>query len=112
MAENFAAHVIHGLLADALHDANLDVLGEEIEREHRQVQQAQPNDARPCAGFGHLVIHRRDEIVVDSLLENGRWSELEWRDHRHKRQRQNHAPAVRLQVLQEPPHQARVVRFA
>ena len=40
MAENFAAHVIHGLLADALHDANLDVLGEEIEREHRQVQQA------------------------------------------------------------------------
>ncbi len=28
--ENFAAHVVHGLLADALHDANLRVLRQEI----------------------------------------------------------------------------------
>ena len=36
------AHVVHGLLADALHDADLNVLREEIED-----QDAEENDADP-----------------------------------------------------------------
>src|SRR5216684_762515 len=36
VGEYFAAHVVHGLLADALHDANLDVLCEEVEHQHGQ----------------------------------------------------------------------------
>src|SRR5260370_39235021 len=38
-AEYFAAHVVHGLRADALHDANLDELGEEIARQYGQKRQ-------------------------------------------------------------------------
>src|SRR5262249_11515174 len=36
VAEDFAAHVVHGLLPDALHDADLNVLGQEIENQHEQ----------------------------------------------------------------------------
>src|SRR6266446_1046740 len=35
--ENSGAHVVHGLLADALHDADLNVLGDEIEDQNEQV---------------------------------------------------------------------------
>ena len=38
MPENFLAHVVHGLLADALHDANLHVLCEKIEDQHAQIE--------------------------------------------------------------------------
>ena len=56
VAEYFAAHVVHGLLADALHDANLDVLREEVERQHGQKEQAERDDARPCRSFRDGVL--------------------------------------------------------
>ena len=112
MAEYLAAHVVHGLLANALHDANLDVLGEKIEGQNRQINQTKPNNSGPSAGFSNLVIHRRNEVVIDGFLENGGRSELKRRDDGYQRKRQHHAPAVRLHVLQKPPHQARVVRLA
>src|SRR4029077_12706126 len=43
--ENSGAHVVHGLLADALHDANLDVLSEKIENQNQQVDDADDSDA-------------------------------------------------------------------
>src|SRR6266446_1825183 len=48
VGENFAAHVVHGLLANALHDANLDILGEEVERQYGQKKKAKPADTGPC----------------------------------------------------------------
>ena len=35
MGDDFAAHVVHGLLSDALHDSDLHVLGEKIEKKHK-----------------------------------------------------------------------------
>ena len=112
VAENLAPHVVHGLLAHPLHDANLHILREKIKRQHGQKQQTQPNNPHPSLAFGKGLIHRRDQIAVDRFLENSRGRELERRDHRHQRERQTHAPAVRLHVFQEPPHQVRVVSFA
>src|SRR5205823_6673064 len=96
MGENFAAHVVHGFLADMLHDADLDVLGEEIEREHAQVNQTQPEDADPGLVLGNEAVHCRHEVVINGFLENGGRSELERRDHGNQSERQCDTPAVRL----------------
>jgi len=112
MAEYFAAHVVHGLLADALHDANLDVLGEEVESQHGQKEQAKPADARPCRCFRDYVIERGNKVAVDGLSKDQRGGKLERSDDGHHDQSERHVPFVRLHVLQKPPHQARIVRFA
>src|SRR5713101_6347173 len=82
VAEDFTAHVVHGLLADALHDANLDVLSEEIEHEHGKKEQAEQANARPCGGFREQVIQRGNKVAVDSLPENQWRGEFERRDDR------------------------------
>ena len=112
VAEDLAAHVVHGLLADALHDAKLCVLGEEIEDQDAQENHTKPADTRPCRCFGDDVIQRRSKVTVDSLSENERRGKLERSDDGHQDERKHHAPFVGLHVLQKPPHQARVVRFA
>src|SRR5882762_2394700 len=110
--ENFAPHVIHGLLADALHDANLDVLGEEVEGQDGKKDQAEPANAGPCGGFGEQMIQGRNEIVVDGISKDERRGQFERGDDGHHDEREHHAPFVRLPVLQKPAHQARIVRFA
>src|SRR5215472_8421485 len=68
VAENLAPHVVHGLLAHPLHDANLDILREKIERKHGQKQQTQPNNAHQSLAYRNDMIHRRDKVAVDRFL--------------------------------------------
>src|SRR5437016_353424 len=112
VAEYFAAHVVHGLLADALHDANLDVLGEEVERKDSQQEKAKPADARPSGRFGDEALELGNKVLVDTLLKNQRRRELKRGDDGDHDESEGHAPFVRLHVLQKPAHQARIVRFA
>src|SRR5260370_31731306 len=49
--KNSGAHVVHGLLADALHDTDLDVLGEEVENKNQQITDADEYDTAPCAAL-------------------------------------------------------------
>ncbi len=112
VAEDRRAHVVHRLLADALHDANLDVLGEEVEDQHAEENDADDADAAPCGGLDEFVAHARDEIFVDGDLKEFWRRELERRNDRDEREREHHAPAIGTQVLQQPLEQARVVRFS
>ncbi len=112
MAEDFTAHVVHGLLADALHDANLDVLCEEVEHQHGKKEQAKPADARPRGRFREKMIQRGNKVAVDALSKDERWGELERGDDGHHDEREDHVPFVWLHVPQKPAHQARIVRFA
>ena len=45
------AHVVHGLLADALHDADLDVLREKIENEDAEENDADDQNTAPGLGL-------------------------------------------------------------
>src|SRR6266403_827191 len=112
VGENFAAHVVHGLLADALHDADLDVLGKEVERQHGKEEQAKPADAGPCRRFRDYVMERGNKVAVDGLEKYQRRGQFERGNDGHHDERENYAPFVRLHVLEKPPHQARIVRFA
>src|SRR5438477_12746464 len=112
VAEYFAAHVVHGLLADALHDANLDVLREEVERQHGQKEQAEPDNARPCRSFRDGVLQRGNKVAIDGISKNERRGKLERGDDGHHDEREGHTPFVRLHVFEKPAHQARIVRFA
>src|SRR6266567_330325 len=112
VAEDFAAHVVHGLLADALHDANLDVLGEEVERQNGKKEHSEPADARPRGCFRDHALQCRSKVAINSFAKDQRGGKLERRDDGHHDEREDHAPFVRLHVLQKPAHQARIVRFA
>ena len=63
MAKDRGAHVVHGLLADALHDADLDVLREEIEEQDAEEDDADDGDAAPRGGFDDVVMHAGDESI-------------------------------------------------
>ncbi len=52
------------------------------------------------------------EVAVDGFPEEPGRRELERSDDGDERHRQHHAPLVRPQILQQPPHQPRVVSFA
>ena len=71
--ENFAAHVVHDLLADALHDADLGVLREKIGDEDDEKDQADPLDAAPRLAFGNEMFERGSEVAVDGLPEEPGW---------------------------------------
>jgi hypothetical protein len=49
VSEDLGAHVVHRLLAHPLHDANLDVLRQEIEDQHAKIQHANPQNPTPGA---------------------------------------------------------------
>jgi hypothetical protein len=87
MAEDRGAHVVHRLLADALHDANLDILREEVEEQHAEENDADDGDAAPRCRLDELVAHAGDEIFVDGDLKKFRWRELERRDDRNEGER-------------------------
>ncbi len=73
MREDGAAHVVHGLLADPLHDANLDVLREEVEDQDAEENDADDQDAVPGLGFRDGAVHSWHQIFVDcDLKELGR----------------------------------------
>ena len=112
MREDFAAHVVHRLLAHALHDANLCVLRKEIGDQHEQKDQADPLDTAPRLGLWNEMFQRRSKVAVNGLPEKPGRRELQRSDHRDER----HAPELpatcTAQILQQPPHQPRVVRFA
>ena len=55
MVEDFLAQVVHGFLADVLHDADLHVLCKEIEKEDEQVNQADDDQAVAGGGEGDCV---------------------------------------------------------
>jgi len=57
---------------NTLHDANLDVLGEEGERQHGQKKQAKPADARPCRCFPGSRIQRGNKVTIDCLSKDQR----------------------------------------
>jgi hypothetical protein len=110
--EDSGAHVVHGLLADALHDANLDVLGEKIENQDQQVDDADDSDAAPCAAFRQAAAESGRKIVINSPAKNYRRTQLQRSDDGHQGQRQDDAPFVRPHVLHQAAHQARIVGFA
>ncbi len=112
VAEDRGAHVVHGLLADALHDADLDVLGEEVEDEDAEENDADDQNTAPCLGLVDGVMHSGNEIFVDRDLEQFGRSEFERRHDGHKRERQNHTPAIRAQILQQAAQEVCVVGFA
>ncbi len=112
MHENFAAHVVHGLLADALHDANLNVLREEVESEDGKEYQAEPADAGPGRRFREEMIQRGNKVAVNGLSKDQRRGQLQRSDDGHHDEGERHVPFVRPHVSQKPAHQARIVRFA
>ncbi len=112
MAEDRGAHVVHGLLADALHDADLDVLGEEVEDEDAEENDADDQNTAPGLGLVDGVMHPGNEIFVDGNLEQFGRREFERRHDGYKRERQNHTPAVRAQILQQAAQEVCVVGFA
>ena len=47
MPKNLLPHVVHGLLPDALHDADLYVLRQKIKKQNQQVDQADEHQPAP-----------------------------------------------------------------
>ena len=77
VTENRGAHVVHGLLADALHDANLDVLREESRRrETPKKTMLMMRTPRQAWDSSIAVVHSGHEIFVDRDLEELRRREL------------------------------------
>jgi hypothetical protein len=111
-AKDFAAHVVHGFLTDALHDADLDVLGKKVESQDKEIDETDPDQAHFCLGNGDGLSGPRDEIPIDGFAEEQRGSQFQGSDYGNQRKRDDDTPFVRPHVLQEPLHQARVVRLA
>ena len=111
VAENLLAHVVHGLLADMLHDADLNVLREEIEEEDEQVDYADDDQAVARVRERDGVFDRGSEEAVDGRFEKVRRGQFERRDGESQRERQEHTPFVRAHIGQQAAHQPRVVRF-
>ena len=112
MPEDLRAHVVHGLLADALHDADLNVLGEKIEEQNAEIKCADQQDAVPGQRIGHAAGGAGNQIIVDRALEESRRRQFERRDDGDERKGQEDTHAIRAHVLQQPPHQPRVVSLA
>src|SRR3984893_4315304 len=69
VAENRGAHVVHGLLADALHDANLDVLRQEIEDQNGKENDTDDQNTVPGLRLVEDAMHSGNEVSVDRNLE-------------------------------------------
>jgi hypothetical protein len=110
--ENSGAHVVHGLLADALHDANLDVLGEEVEDQNQQVDDTNDSDTAPCSAFRQTATEGGRKVVINSPAEDYRRTQFQRSDDGHQGQREHNAPFVWPHVLHQAAHEARVVGFA
>jgi len=72
MAEDFGAHVVHGLLADTLHDADLNVLGDKIEDQNEQIEDAEDRYATNGAIFRQKALQRRREVAINGNLKDAR----------------------------------------
>jgi len=106
VTEDFGAHVVHGLLADTLHDADLDVLRDEIENQDEQVDNAQDRDALPGARFGQDAFERGRKITINRELENPWRRQFQRRDDSDERHGEHNAPLVWPHVLKQTAHQA------
>src|ERR1043166_4792943 len=104
MAENLRAHVVHGLLADTLHDANLNVLSYEIENKNEQVDDTDNFNAEPGAIFRECAVQSGREIAIDGNLKNFGRREFKRGDDSDKRESQENAPAIRMQILHQAAH--------
>jgi len=112
VTEDFAAHVVHGLLPHALHDANLHILRQKIEDQHQQVDYADQHEAPLCRADSDELMPRGNKVTVQGDLKKFWRRQLQRRDRQRQGQSKNHAPLVRPHVRHQPPHQVRVVRFA
>lgn len=109
--ENSGTHVVHGLLADALHDADLNVLGKKVKNQNQQIADAHKNDTAPRGAFRQATFEGGREIVIDGPAKDDRRAQLQWSDDGYQRKREDDAPFVRPHVLHQAAHQARVVGF-
>ena len=109
--ENFLAQVVHRLLADRLHDANLHVLQGEAGKQGTQIRQHNPQYADHRRAYRDRVGGRGNDVVVHGdvpkrygpTMSSGATPASGHGQHDH--------PAVRPQIAHQPPREVRVVGF-
>jgi hypothetical protein len=110
--KDFLAQVIHGVLADLLHDANLEVHKGKAQGQGGHVCQRNPAESANGRRLRNLMVHRRNDVAVHGYLEEP-GTHRRQRGHRQGQQSGNGDPApVRMQIAEEPPRQVGVVNFA
>jgi hypothetical protein len=110
--EDFLAKVVHGLLTDRLHDANLNVLQRKARQngaEIGQCDQRQTNDRRVPRDF---AAHSGNHVAIHAAPEQVRSEDIHAGDSQAHRHRQKHLPAIRPKILRQPVGEARVVELS
>ena len=102
MVVDLHAQIEHDPLPHHLHRVGLHVLQRERADQHDEKRERDPVEAVQVAG---------DDVVVDRDLRQIRLGELQPGVADDGGERHDHRPAMRTQIGQQPPHQARVIRL-
>ncbi len=109
--EDFLAQVVHGVLADPLHHAHLQVLEEKSARQRGQVQQRHRGDAAPARRARQIAMQRRHDVAVHGNFENFGAGRRERRDREGQQRGDGHPSGVGAQVPHQPAGETPVVGF-
>ena len=103
MPVNLHPQVEHDPLPGELHHPRLQILGREGGDEDAQIQGAEAIEAGELAG---------GDVAVDGDLDQIRLRQRGGRTGKNRDQRHGHFPPVGTEIVQQAPHEARVVGFA
>ncbi len=115
----FAPQIEHGELAGALHQIRFDELADEADQQRGEIErgnlrEAGPHDRTASQGSSGEVdgMVGLGEIAIDGELGQQGSGHLRDRLQQQKKQRHGHRAAIWLQIPDQPPHEAAVIRFA